>query len=55
MRNEEMWQAVSENNAEYDGLFFYAVKTKGYIAVRLANQNCLNEIMFVFLNHLMRQ
>ena len=27
MTEEEMWQAVSENNADYDGLFFYAVKT----------------------------
>lgn len=29
MTREEMWQAVSENNADYDGLFFYAVKTTG--------------------------
>ncbi len=27
MTKEEMWQAVRENNANYDGLFFYAVKT----------------------------
>lgn len=27
MTEEEMWQAVCDNNADYDGLFFYAVKT----------------------------
>lgn len=29
MTEEEMWQAVCENNSNYDGLFFYAVKTTG--------------------------
>ena len=29
MTVEEMWQAVLRNDAEYDGIFFYAVKTTG--------------------------
>lgn len=29
MTEEEMWQAVLRNDAEYDGIFFYAVKTTG--------------------------
>lgn len=29
MTDEEMWQAVLNNDAEYDGVFFYAVKTTG--------------------------
>lgn len=29
MTQEEMWQAVSENDASYDGIFFYAVKSTG--------------------------
>lgn len=29
MTEQEMWQAVLENDAGYDGLFFYAVKTTG--------------------------
>ncbi|WP_168121289.1 bifunctional transcriptional activator/DNA repair enzyme AdaA [Paenibacillus sp. HB172176] len=27
--NDEQWEAVVSNNAEYDGKFFYAVKTTG--------------------------
>lgn len=29
MTGNEMYQAVCDNNADYDGLFFYAVKTTG--------------------------
>lgn len=29
MKEQEMWQAVLDNNAAYDGVFFYAVKTTG--------------------------
>ncbi|MEA5095045.1 MAG: Ada metal-binding domain-containing protein [Sedimentibacter saalensis] len=29
MTNDEMWKAVSENDASYDGIFFYAVKSTG--------------------------
>lgn len=29
MTLEEMWKAVSENDASYDGIFFYAVKSTG--------------------------
>lgn len=29
MTQGEMWKAVSENDASYDGLFFYAVKSTG--------------------------
>lgn len=29
MTEEEMWQAVLHNDQDYDGLFFYAVKTTG--------------------------
>ncbi|WP_312813052.1 Ada metal-binding domain-containing protein [Sedimentibacter sp.] len=29
MTQEEMWKAVSENDASYDGIFFYAVKSTG--------------------------
>lgn len=29
MTEQEMWQAVLNNDAEYDGVFFYAVKTTG--------------------------
>ncbi len=29
MTEQEMWQIVKENNASYDGVFFYAVKTTG--------------------------
>lgn len=29
MTHEEMWQAVANNDASYDGIFFYAVKTTG--------------------------
>lgn len=29
MTKEEMWQAVLNNDAGYDGIFFYAVKTTG--------------------------
>lgn len=29
MTEKEMWQAVCANNADYDGSFFYAVKTTG--------------------------
>lgn len=29
MTHEEKWTAVSENDASYDGIFFYAVKTTG--------------------------
>lgn len=29
MTEEEMWNAVKNSDANYDGLFFYAVKTTG--------------------------
>lgn len=29
MTQEEMWKAVTENDASYDGIFFYAVKSTG--------------------------
>ncbi len=29
MKEQEMWEAVQNSNADYDGLFFYAVKTMG--------------------------
>ena len=29
MTEQEMWEAVQHSDASYDGLFFYAVKTKG--------------------------
>ncbi|MDX9871879.1 MAG: Ada metal-binding domain-containing protein [Clostridia bacterium] len=29
MTQEEMWKAISENDASYDGMFFYAVKSTG--------------------------
>lgn len=29
MTEQEMWEAVKENNADYDGIFFYAVKSTG--------------------------
>lgn len=29
MTQEEMWKAISENDASYDGIFFYAVKSTG--------------------------
>ena len=29
MTEQEMWKAVKENDASYDGVFFYAVKTTG--------------------------
>lgn len=29
MTEKEMWEAVISNNAEYDGLFFYGVKSTG--------------------------
>lgn len=29
MIEQEMWQAVLENDAKYDGVFYYAVKTTG--------------------------
>jgi len=29
MMIDEMWKAVSENDASYDGIFFYAVKSTG--------------------------
>lgn len=29
MTQEEMWKAVSENDASYDGVFFYAVRSTG--------------------------
>ncbi len=29
MTQEKMWKAVSENDASYDGIFFYAVKSTG--------------------------
>ena len=29
MTQEEMWKAVSENDASYDGIFFYAVRSTG--------------------------
>ncbi len=29
MMQEETWKAVSENDASYDGIFFYAVKSTG--------------------------
>ncbi|MDY0234929.1 MAG: Ada metal-binding domain-containing protein [Gudongella sp.] len=29
LTKDEMWKAVSENNINYDGMFFYAVKSTG--------------------------
>lgn len=29
MTQKEMWKAISENDASYDGIFFYAVKSTG--------------------------
>ena len=29
MTQDEMWKAVSDNDASYDGIFFYGVKSTG--------------------------
>ncbi|WGX76550.1 Ada metal-binding domain-containing protein [Paraclostridium bifermentans] len=29
MIEDEMWKAVLENDSDYDGIFFYAVKSTG--------------------------
>lgn len=29
MNEQEMWEAVQNSDADYDGMFFYAVKTTG--------------------------
>lgn len=29
MTREDMWKAVADNDAAYDGIFFYAVKSTG--------------------------
>ena len=39
MTEQEMWEAVIQNDSSYDGVFFYAVKTTGIYCRPLAGQS----------------
>ena len=49
MTEEEMFNAVQNNDENYDGMFFYAVKQQVYFVVRHVNPKFLKEKMCVFL------
>lgn len=47
--SDEQWQAVVDNDASYDGHFFYAVKTTGIFVALLVNQGYQKEKTLAFL------
>ncbi len=54
--SDEQWQAVSTNDASYDGTFFYAVRTTGiFFVALLASQGCPKEKTLVALNMPIKQ
>ena len=50
MTEEEMWNAVKNSDANYDGLFFMQLKQQEFFAGLPANQNCLNVKIYATSN-----
>ena len=40
MNEQEMWEAVQNSDADYDGIFFYAVKTTGIFCGFVQQRRC---------------